>query len=204
MLKCQACQAPLKGDEKFCGKCGAACATAPPMQTPPQIKNPQAPPFTYPPPPPRNGSAPSRSSQASTISPWGRAIFFALLMALIGGGSQLIRKALNRPAEGATSGASITFDCVSTSGATQGMSTVLTLNPDGTATMIGLEGMIWYRSEWLGEPKGSDVTIQGVTTPSPILQTRGGDQYIDHLHMSQEGNQRVMVSHTLNMTCRSR
>lgn len=92
--------------------------------------------------------------------------------------------------------ASVTvFDCVSTAGATKGMTTVLKCYADGSAEMIGLDRGLWYRSNLLDEPKDSDLTLQGFVN---------GTSYIDTFHLYMDGNQILMKSHDLNMSCRSR
>ncbi len=96
MPKCQACQAPLKGDERFCGNCGAANVVAPPSPT--SSQPPSQPPAVS------TGVRPVfiSSQKAEAASPRGsgnRILFGGLLVAAISIASPLVFKALNRPPE---------------------------------------------------------------------------------------------------------
>lgn len=93
MPKCQACQAPLKGDEKFCGNCGVATVAAPPAQT--SVQTP-----SQPTPSVRPVFISSPKSEAATPRRGGNRILFGgLIVAVIAIVSPLAFKALNRPPE---------------------------------------------------------------------------------------------------------
>ncbi len=95
MPKCQACQAPLKGDEKFCGNCGEATVAAPlsptssqPPSQPPAVSAGVRPVFIS-----------SPKAEAAPRGSGNRILFGGLLVAAIAIVSPLVFKAFNRPPE---------------------------------------------------------------------------------------------------------